>query len=369
MAELKRDPARCEYRRTEPGDAAGVDAVCDLLRVILQRPPEACTVGEDACRACCRSFPPTPECPNPVVSSLVVGAAREELARDGVSADEQARLRAVWRTELDRLPTEGDLARFERALAAPPHSGGVRDIALRIPPPQTHTGPAVQTWAVAVTTAPRREPTLLRTVETLQSAGWSDPHLYVDGDVDLPESLLHLGITRRAPAVGAWPNYYLCMLEQLMRSPTFDALMIVQDDTCFYPHAGIKPYLEQILWPGAKPGLVSLFCSREYTGEQAGWISFQGKWLWGAQAFIFPRPLVLQFVTDSMVVRHRWERVLYGHANIDWLIGEWAFRNRIPVWYPTPSMVQHIGRVSAIWNGAQLSGNRIAARFLGDELA
>ena len=364
-----RNPAECGYRRIGQENGSTESAVCGLLQSLLQRPAEECTVSEEHCRACCSSFPPTQQCPNPVVSSLIVRVASQAIKNTENSDPERARLQKLWQFGLKHLPTENDLRSHERAVNLQIEPGSPFDVESRIPPPKDRCEKAVQYWAVGVTTAPRRERTLLKTVESLMKAGWTEPHLFVDGDVTLPEALGDLCATRRNPAVKAWPNYLLSILELLMRHPTADAFLMIQDDVCVFPHPAVKSYLERILWPGKKPGLVSLFCSREYTSEQSGWTRFPGRWLWGAQAFIFPREVAIQFVSHPMVIRHRWSRSPDGRAHIDWLIGEWAYRNRISVWYPTPSMVQHIGRVSAIWNAAELSGNRVAARFLGDELS
>jgi hypothetical protein len=55
-----------------------------------------------------------------------------------------------------------------------------------------------------------------------------------------------------------------------------------------------------------------------------------------------------------------------GKADIDVLIGEWAENLGLKVWYPLPSLVQHIGNTSTIWTGASLSGLRQSPNFAGD---
>jgi hypothetical protein len=46
---------------------------------------------------------------------------------------------------------------------------------------------------------------------------------------------------------------------------------------------------------------------------------------------------------------HRWNPKHKGLANLDALIGQWAERSRVPIFFPTPSLVQHIGHVSTLW--------------------
>jgi hypothetical protein len=64
------------------------------------------------------------------------------------------------------------------------------------------------------------------------------------------------------------------------------------------------------------------------------------------------------------VIEHR--RTDRGLRFIDDVIGEWAERNLVPIWYPTPSLVQHIGETSTVWPGVPAAGFRRADFFAGD---
>jgi hypothetical protein len=55
-------------------------------------------------------------------------------------------------------------------------------------------------------------------------------------------------------------------------------------------------------------------------------------------------------------------------VKIDGLIGRWAWRSKTSVFVPTPSLVQHIGHVSALWSRVRAYGNRRANRFIGDPI-
>jgi len=163
--------------------------------------------------------------------------------------------------------------------------------------------------------------------------------------------------------VGAWPNYYLALAELLMRQPHADAYLMAQDDAVFYGRQDVRAYLEQILWPGDRPGLVSLYCSSAYTQPAAGWHLHQGRWVWGAVAFIFPRELAKQFITDPTVFEHRWCDPKLGLADIDAVIGRWAERLGISIHFSTPSLAQHVGDVSSLWHGERATGHRRADHF------
>jgi hypothetical protein len=168
------------------------------------------------------------------------------------------------------------------------------------------------------------------------------------------------------PEVGAWSNYYLAMVELLMRAPEADAILLVQDDVLFYDRQDLRGYLERCLWPTDPPGIVSLYCSAAYSRDEPGWHLFDGVWVWGALAFIFPTELARKFATDPIVMEHRHGAGDEGCANVDVAIGDWAARNNIPLHYPCPSLAQHIGDVSALWPSQRASGYRRADRFLAD---
>jgi hypothetical protein len=140
---------------------------------------------------------------------------------------------------------------------------------------------------------------------------------------------------------------------------------MVQDDALFADGGGLREYLEQVLWPGESPCLVSLYTSSSYTAPRDGWRNLPETWFWGAVAFIFPKALALAFLTDQEVVAHRGNPVDSGLAGIDLVIGDWAARHGVEVWHPTPSLVQHIGTTSAIWSNTAPDGERRADRFVG----
>lgn len=145
--------------------------------------------------------------------------------------------------------------------------------------------------------------------------------------------------------------------------PSADGYMLVQDDALFSDLPGVRQHLERVFWPGERPGIASLFCSRAYTLPRAGWHQFTGTWRWCALAFVFSRAAAQRFLADMEVVRHRWSRHRNGLADISWRIGKWARSAGVPVYYPTPSIVQHIGDVSTLWQGARIFGNRRASWF------
>ena len=352
----------CRFRSPLLGEGPSEAARCGLLAQVTGAADETLfRVGRDACEACCRSFPPLAEEMNPVVASLAYQLSSRIVQLGGVPGCDRNRAEALMYRAFEDIPSEED------CLEAPGDStdGASRRIAEMLPAPARRSGPPIRDWAVGVTTAPRRVSTLNECLAGLARAGWPTPRLFVDGNVPIPQEFAQLPQTVRQPRIGAWPSYYLALAELLMRHPQADAYLLVQDDALVCDDAELRVYLEDVLWPRKRPGIASLFCSRAYTRPKAGWYEFDGPWLWGALAFVFCREAAQRFLADREVVEHRWTRRRNPLADIDWRIGQWAWRSDIPVYYPTPSLVQHIGDVSSLWQGSRAHGYRRASWFAG----
>jgi hypothetical protein len=187
----------------------------------------------------------------------------------------------------------------------------------------------------------------------------------MDGPVRVPDRFGHLPGTLRSPAVGAWPNHYLALFELTMRQPEADAYLLVQDDALIYDGENVREYLERALWPGWAAPVVSLYCPEPYTAGRYGWHRFRRAWVWGAVAFVFSPEAARRYLRDRRVCQHRWRSAAGGLRQIDVLIGWWARRRFVPVWYPTPSLVQHIGEVSTLWLNCRADGPRAASQVVG----
>jgi hypothetical protein len=340
--------------------------VCGILHDLTGiADTDLCVVQPDACASCCRWFAPTTVHLNPVVASLLFNLSADVARRGGVAGCNRQHAERLKQRAAESIPDDRDWG-----VVAEEAGGGEQreplDVEAVVPRPAHRSGLRVREWAVGVTTAPRDQPTLEACLASLSAAGWREPRLFVDGNAVLPPAAHGLPVTRRDPRIGAWPSYYLALAELIMRAPHADAYLLVQDDVLFYRHTGLRRYVESILWPGKRPGLVSLFCSRAYTQPVAGWHVLTEPLVWGGQAIIFPHDAALAFLGDAQVLLHRLAPEPDGLANIDGLIGQWACRTRTSVSVPTPSLAQHIGQVSALWPEARAFGNRRADQFAGD---
>jgi hypothetical protein len=224
----------------------------------------------------------------------------------------------------------------------------------------------VRDWAVGVTTAPRTEPTLERTLASLAAAGWERARVFAEPGVELPGGFERLPCTRRDQPLGGWPNWFLGLAELAQREPHAQAYLMVQDDVVFCRN--LRAYLEATLWPAERVGLVSPYCPAPYVRRMAGWHEVAaGENLVGALTYVFLNAAARLLLSDARVVNHRQRGAWAGLKDIDSVVGRWAGQSRLPVYYHTPSLAQHIGRTSVIWPQAANDGLRRAADFVGEE--
>lgn len=359
-----RSPDSCEHRV-----ANGENLQCNFLRELLPELDCAGTaVNQETCEACCRSFLPTRDDLNPVVASLLWSCCENTLADDRFKADSEAtgrliKTRDFAEASLPLVFAEEDDLPGNSIKRESKERGTVEQLLQMLPIPD-YLGGTLTSWAVGITTAPRRQPTLDVCLRSLQACGWETLHLFIDGEVSVAEEFAAASRTVRNPAAGAWRNFYLSLSELLRRYPAANALLMIQDDALWPSHLPVRDYLEQIRWPEDDRFIISPYCCADYTEAKPGWHEFRDTWVYGAVALIFSRTAAEEFLADPIVIercRHEYQ------AGIDVVIGDWAKRRNIRVIFPTPSLVQHIGDVSTLWSTARAVGLRRATRFVGDE--
>jgi len=198
-----------------------------------------------------------------------------------------------------------------------------------------------------VLTAPRKVPTILRALASLQRAGFDALHVFAEPGSSLSGELGHLPVTWHGRRLGNLGNFYTSLATLYMLQPDVDCYAIFQDDV--EAAQGLRAWCDGRFWPD-DTGLVSLFTSRIYLAETAGWrvLKLGFYRTFGAQALVFRRDVLQQFLSDGRLLEFRESR---RHAGDDAVVGEWATRHGIGIAYHTPSLVEHIGSVSAIEGG------------------
>ncbi|MEZ5941753.1 MAG: hypothetical protein R3C18_10190 [Planctomycetaceae bacterium] len=221
---------------------------------------------------------------------------------------------------------------------------------------------------VGLTVAPRGQVTLGRTLGSLVAAGFARPRLFCDGPVEVPEEY---AVTRREPAIGGWPNFWLGLTELLARNPNADAYLMVQDDVVFC--RDVAAYLAN--WqPPVDCGVISLFTPACNNGP-SGWHPFAaGYGMAGAQALLFPRDRAFDFLAHPWTVNHRRAAPASKHYrgdglhHIDGVVGEWCKLVRRRAFCHSPSLSQHIGETSVMYPGfTGKQDRRFANTFPGED--
>jgi hypothetical protein len=359
----------CPHRLvTDPGQGGG-GAVCNLLAQ-AGVPTELCGVRPDVCSACLRQDPPAPGFWNTVMASLVYARSSRAAATDLLPPGQREKL-AQLRDEASRHleVADGPALAEEPAPINTPAAGSLREL---LPAPKPRGRHRVRQWAAGVVSSPRRRPTLGDALDSMARAGWGSPYLFLDGTVRVPGRFAHLPGVLREPRIGCWPNHYLALAELVMRHPDADAYLLAEDDALFFDGEVLREYLEEMLWPSPRGCIVSLYCSSANSRPDFGWQPLAEPWAWGSLALIFPRPVAQHLLLDRSVCGHRWDRWQEEHGGLrctDFVIGQWAWKKRIPVWYPTPSLVQHIGATSTLGLDRQAADERRADLWAGDFIA
>ena len=393
---MVRSPETCPHREAVDGD----EATCGVLRSLLGDGENAAhhsRVAEGVCRGCCKMAEPGGGTLNPVLASVLFGCLDEiEKAGDpdGLGEKRLGALRRVAFDNLDMLPTR------RTAAGARPYAGPCFYLAERVGQrpcktcrgsvrlkvfrcahedhdetvvrechkcrdyePALGKGGRVKDWSVAVTTAPRRQRTLTRTLMSLVKAGWVMPHVFAEPKTRLPLLLPRRNVTRRRQKLGAWPNWLLSLNEMVLRDPHADAYLLAQDDALFA--RGLRAYLEESLWPVERLGVISLYTAvHQDRGDKLGFYANDLGWsAWGAMAYLFSNASARALLRFPRIVNHRNRGPKDGLVNVDSVVGQWCRESGLAYFAHAPSLVQHIGETSTLWKNDSLEGRRRSGSF------
>ena len=219
-------------------------------------------------------------------------------------------------------------------------------------------------WTVAITTAPRRECTLLPCLESLADCGW-DPVVFAE-----PNSTTNPYLTIHHPQkLGVWHNW-LYSVRWCLSNTDSPVIMTVQDDCLFHPQS--KEYIETQLWP-ENCGFISLYTPKHYT-KPSGIHRIFTRSLWGACALVWPRQVLESLLTlplinswmgvgpksKNPVVMERRRADSSLIANSDTAIGKLVNQLNLAMYFVNPSLVDHFAAYSTIGHGGN-KGRRNAS--------
>lgn len=256
-------------------------------------------------------------------------------------------------------------------------------------------------WAVGITTAPRGQYTLSKTVHSLQSDGWN-PVVFAEPKSNL--SGFDAPIVQRVDPLGCWHNWYQ-MANSLLDNTDAKWIMTVQDD--MEVATGARLLAEKYLTKNPNIGFLSLYTAKHYqrrydllnpTGERicsfpdlktanlhaskkAGRTTAAYEWprpainrvstnsLWGACVLVFPRQS-LRKILDHKIARNwkgaggRQQRP--ATKNSDTAIGKICNALKLQMMFVNPSLAKHIAKISSISHGDN-TGRRNCLYHVSDD--
>lgn len=238
--------------------------------------------------------------------------------------------------------------------------------------------PVDRDWAVVVTTAPRKSPTLTDCIQSLFNAGWN-PVIFAEPDsIQLEDVKTFTNSTK----LGAWHNW-LKSVKWALKYTEARYIMTVQDDSLFHPDS--RSFIESVMWPDNNIGFLSLYTASHYSFEKdnspkpLGINRIRTGSLWGACALVFPRhvlqdlinhPVALNWtgiapagLNDAEREHTRLSKLENPHLiqNVDSAIGRILNAMHLGMYFVNPSPVQHIATHSAISHGSN-TGKRNCGR-------
>lgn len=218
----------------------------------------------------------------------------------------------------------------------------------------------VMKWSYGVTTVKQRleDGLLERTLNSLRSAGFDNPRLFIDGDNSGFERF-GLEMTHRNPVIRTFGNWYLALLELTIREPAADRYALFQDD--FVTYLGLREYLELVPYPDK--GYLNLYtfpCNQQRCNGNGWFESDQfGK---GAVAIVMDNEAAHVLLTQ----RHMADRAkdpIRGHRAIDGGIVDSFKKAGYKEYIHNPTLVQHTGHISSMGN----SPHQQAVSFRGEQ--
>ena len=202
--------------------------------------------------------------------------------------------------------------------------------------------------AIAMTTAPRRRPTLPRALTSLRKAGFhEDVHVLSEPGTfscfprpDDERTLVHENSSTR----GCFGNWRYA-LEQLLTRTDARWLLIVQDDAIWSPGAADVLRGEMLSRQELRTGFLSSYVTGKDVPEEfvEGWNESRVGWLfWGALAFCMKRVAAEELLRHPRFVSHQ------GTQQVDAVVAASMLDLGLPSFVHVPSLVDHVGETSTL---------------------
>lgn len=236
-------------------------------------------------------------------------------------------------------------------------------------------------WTVGLTTAPRKEGYYLdRTLKSLRVAGFGDVVVFAEPCSLIPQD--HTGpVVFRRKTYGDWTNWATGLYELLLSEPDTDMFLMVEDDVIFCKTA--REYLDHAIPQLGDFGSLSLYTPSVFHRKRfCGFHNeLRGMKTWSTVTVAMRRDKVISFFSDPDVQRHRFEDI-FGEDKRFWccpftdpknsikdaVLGLWASKHQLPIYYHTPALAEHIGDFSTLTDQqATVKNGRMSLDFVGED--
>lgn len=240
-------------------------------------------------------------------------------------------------------------------------------------------------WSVGVITCPRKHGYYLdQTLKSLQQAGWSNITVFAEPESKIPD--FDGTVVTRRKVYGDWTNWATGLYDLFLSEPETDYFFMLEDDAVVC--RGAKRYLEFSLPYLEEFGALSLFTPSCYHGSFLGFHNeCHDQSTRSTVTIVMSQKSVLSFFSDIDVQRHRFTDLYepgiplgsYGAARTsladrvgntvkDAVIGCWAAKNKLPIFFHTPSLAEHIGEFSTLTSDvSSVENGRVSVDFVGQE--
>jgi hypothetical protein len=248
-------------------------------------------------------------------------------------------------------------------------------------------------WSVGIITAPRKQGYYLdKTLISLKTGGWNHVVLFAEPHSAIPPTFTG-DIVRRRKQYGDWTNWATGLYELFLSDPDSDYYFMLEDDALICKNA--RQYLEYAIPYLDDFGSISLYTPSTYFKPNfKGFHNEQeGRNTWSTVTVIMSHNAVLRFFSDPDVQKHRFFDIFKvgprywgghggrgsygsGYTSIidtvgntvkDAVIGKWAEKSELPIFYHTPALAEHIGYHSTLTDDVSNDKNgRMTKDFVGE---
>ena len=230
-------------------------------------------------------------------------------------------------------------------------------------------------WFVAVTTAPRKVPTVNTCLESLVVSGFN-PYVFAEpGTNGLDLDTYGERLIQNKEKKGVWYNW-INSARYAIENSDAEIIMTVQDDGLFHPDS--KTFAESLLWPAKDVGFLSLYTPKHYSFrpknrtelKAPGVNRIHTKSLWGACALVWPRKVLEEVLQHDIIyswlgvptrTKEIWTRKKQERQNdptmvqnSDTAIGKIMNSMKRSMYFVDPSPVNHFATHSTAGHGGNL---------------